>query len=562
MSIKMLVMAIVIFTCVQSLIGSQNESVIDGANASNNEVLLIFLDDVESDAIKTAGAKIGIITNKFLTAFSQEAGPIIVSASVIDNARLKQKPDETDVEKLIERYDKLVSNVNALNSAEAQEMKNIIRSFVSFDKKSAERWIIKKISAELYLLIPKIYLTEVDIAVDAVALYTEKSPITQVEQQLGLKVNHLETVTNSDTIKKPLPEPYVATYFMRALWDTANNNSRIFVTNREYYTLGNKKDILSWSVYIAGHGTMGEVVAGLSLAQFKEFLDFLEQRIRTRLLYYWSCYAAGSTAQAIYADTQSGVEKTYAFPIITQAITDAPVMGMLMRVTSQNGIPQIMYPERYDTFIDLVTTPGVIDFKKVTACFFEREFMGAAGGMLPQIKLPGLPWFLVIHEERFCSIGSILAQSRTRQLNIEKFFARKGKKAAPMAILLYSRDIPFELVIDSKTAIDMPPTMISMIPGDAAHHIKKISSSVHGTEDLIKSFMQIESLEPNKIFVIDEIASKTKCGSEIVRDIVIQLTPEQNSVYYRHNGQLFKNMQRTIEKDDSARYEQLRSSIP
>jgi hypothetical protein len=70
---------------IQPLIGAHRESAVNVANA---RALLIFLDDAESDDVKSAAERIGIITNQFITAFSQQAGPIIVSASVIDNARV------------------------------------------------------------------------------------------------------------------------------------------------------------------------------------------------------------------------------------------------------------------------------------------------------------------------------------------------------------------------------------------------------------------------------------------------------------------------------------------
>lgn len=548
----------VFFIIAQLLLGQQNEPVINEADSSNNEVLLIFLDDYEGDEITDVGMKIGAITNKFLTAFAQGAGPILVSASLIDNARLKYPPTETDVQKRIERYLELESDPNPLSSEQAQEMKNIIRSFVAFDKESAAQWIIKRVNTALYLLIPKEYLTESDIAFSDVELYAPKGPITPVELKLGLKVNHLQTVTNIDTIKKPVPAPKTAYYFTQALYNKTTNSSRIFVINQEYYALGNK-DILAWSIYIAGHGDMDAAITHLFIPQFKELLNFLEQHIRTRLFYYWSCYAAGSNAQALYADAKTGIDKTYAFPIITQATTDAPVLVSLITFTDQGDEEKnLFFRENYSELIDLVATPEELDFKKITESLMgPPENLIAALGLLPQIKLPGLPWFQVIHEDRFCSIGKILAQARTRPLNIETFFRRRGKKAAPLGILLYPQDMQFELIINSKTPAGLPPTMISMIPGKATHHIQKLSSSVHSVHELIKSFMQIDDLGPNKLFVIDEITSKAKCDPDKVQDVVIELTFDQNTVYYMHAGQLFKNMKPTTKKEDIEQYKQL-----
>jgi hypothetical protein len=97
----LMVPLIIFFAFVQSLFG-MDKTTVDTVNLSNNEVILIFLDDQESDGMTNTATKIGLITNDFLTAFHQGAGPILVSASIIDNARLKQKPKETDTQKLIE----------------------------------------------------------------------------------------------------------------------------------------------------------------------------------------------------------------------------------------------------------------------------------------------------------------------------------------------------------------------------------------------------------------------------------------------------------------------------
>ena len=143
-------------------------------------------------------------------------------------------------------------------------------------------------------------------------------------------------------------------------------------------------------------------------------------------------------------------------------------------VLSKNKL-KVKISVRYSDFLNKVTTSDIINYRELAAPFvvgFKNEH-GLELSHLPQIKFPGLPWFSVIDNDKVVNIGSILAKTRTKPLDIATFFAKKDKKADPLGILLYAETIPFELIINT---IEMP-AIISMIPGDAIHHIKKISST-------------------------------------------------------------------------------------
>lgn len=529
-----------------TLIAGQNDNIATNNNTSLNRATLVFLNDSESDDAPSAAQKMGAISIAFSLALVQQAGPIIVSASILANMRQRENPVDTSFSALMERFNTLHAQFNELNDAEIMEFKNIYRYLLPFNEDTPNLFVIKKISAELYLLIPKKYLNSLNIDEKEVAFYTDAPTLTKAELRLGMKINHLQTVTDINTIQKPLPIPPFADYFIDALH---NKKQSIFITNTEYYA-HNEKDIPLWSIYISGHGSMGGKIAALSIPQFKDFLTFLEHKIHTKLLYYFSCYAAGANHEELYKDMESAINKTYSFAIITHAITDATIRVPDIRVIIEDGNPVMTYSQRYRRFIEHVLTSEIIDYKTL-ANYFQTYDLGS---MLPQIKLPGLPWFSIIHEDRVASIGSILAKTRTKPLNIENFFARKGKKAAPLGILIYSY-IPFELIINSQTPEDLPPTIISMIPGNAIHHIKKISSSVHSVEKLITSFFQIKDLEAKKLFVIHTLTG-TGAPSHVY-NVFIELTPEKNTVYYMQDGVLHKDMVATVNETDIKSYKEL-----
>ena len=105
---------------------------------------------------------------------------------------------------------------------------------------------------------------------------------------------------------------------------------------------------IEWVIYLNGHSEYKKNIATISLQQFPLFLDFCNSRINTALLVYSSCYAAGHNATSIYRElTSAEGASVYSFPIVTQAITDAPVRSRI--VTYKNG--QLQFPYNFNAFI-------------------------------------------------------------------------------------------------------------------------------------------------------------------------------------------------------------------
>ncbi len=416
-------------------------------------------------------------------AIFEKASPLIISSSII--AELYQEYSATEFAHCKSLYNELTLSQDTLNEKDRASYRRLeVITTRPFNAEVAAEWIIKEINPSLYLLLHKSYLVEKKISEDAVTEYNDQTAVTAVEMQLGLKVNHMKTVTARD-IKKPTTEPELANYFLEAL------RENLFVHNFEY-TEEFSQYRSAWSIFILGHGMIDKSIAGISIDDFKTFLSFLEKIISTKLLYYLSCYGAGKNSASIYKTSQKGVTKTYPFAIITQALTDAAVdfQGLEMK---------------FGQFLHLATTSDCINYKEL-ATYITPDLNLRGPGSIPQIKFPGLEWFSVIDESKVASIGSILAKTRTEPLDIGTFFKKKGKQAQPLAILLYARDTPFELKIDSSGIAGNPPAIISMIPETTAFHtIKKISSRTYSTESLMNSISNIAGLEGDKTFVIEEI---------------------------------------------------------
>lgn len=510
--------------------------------------IFILLDDGESKK------KIGAITATFLKLILQQAGPILVSASIIMNPREGNPLIEKDPQILAKRYkeiDKKSPFIENLSPEDAQEKRDIILSVAAFDSQKAKHWIIKEVTNELYLLIPKNYLQNHNINPQNVEEFTEEKALTPLELKLGLKVNHMRTVSITD-IKGSWRNYFQAIlrkfrivhksweycpYFMPSVWDVQNDKSLIFVINKEYKQY-NKIPPL-WSIFIEGHGDLKKSIVGILLQDFKNFLNFLDKKIHTRLLYYASCYAAGLNSKEIYNDLEKSVDKTYPFTIITQALTDTVTGNFSVDVHFKDGTLKPKISGNYSAFFREITSADAIDYYKLGALLtpdLERGDTFEVGGLgsLAQVKLPGVEWFTVIERDKAVPIGEVLAKTRTKPLNIETFFARKGQKAKPLALLLYASDIPFELIINT----ERQPGIISMIPGDATHHIKKITSTSQSVDTIINSFFHLGIyLKPRKIFIIDEVFG---INSDVMKKIL------NSGINATNNTLLLKNITITL----------------
>jgi hypothetical protein len=324
-------------------------------------------------------------------------------------------------------------------AAQKQELASIFAYAINFDATASQHWIIKEINKSFYLLLPKKYLTNKNISSVAVQSFIPDAtqPLTEAEKALGLKINHLPTVTNLNNIKRPCPTPTFAQYFTDAL-------PSIFIPTSMYQK---QEKIPSWSLYIGGHGMTGTTICHLSLEQFKTFINFLET-IQTRLLVYSSCYAAGINLELLYTDPQTGITEPNSFAIITTALTDAFVYGVNHNTQVNNGKLTFCTDAHWQAFIREITTPDCMNYNQAIK---QLSFSTYAGTTVPQIKLPGLEWFFVIEHGNVASIGSIMAKTRTEPLHISTFFAEKrGHRAEPRGILLHAEQIPFEVIVDTK----------------------------------------------------------------------------------------------------------------
>lgn len=115
----------------------------------------------------------------------------------------------------------------------------VIYMFCYLTPTDNDTWFIKKVSDDLYLFIPKEYLKK--IGIQGNTKYIENTEITQLEEDLGLKLNHLEDINdlNINLIQKTSDKKNTI----------IKDLSRLFITKEDKV-----KNNAIWAIYLSGHG--------------------------------------------------------------------------------------------------------------------------------------------------------------------------------------------------------------------------------------------------------------------------------------------------------------------
>lgn len=232
---------------------------------------------------------------------------------------------------------------------------------------------------------------------------------------------------------------------------------------------------IRWMVYLVGHGEKDQYIAGLSLPEFRDFLDFFAKKVSTKIFIYNSCYAGGENKVYAFKDTQQQAQKTYSFPIIVTSSTDTFTFS-----------PSRYNPLRFDElFNDLSkTTSSIPDYyqilKDANALSHITNF--------PQIRLPETDYFSIAalnsikNNADYMIISRVLGQTRKKDLTIND---------SVRIVFIYSPEIPFPLRIPLTTHIQR---FVWMADADT-YHFSELDASVHFI-GLCKFFAPLSDIKP------------------------------------------------------------------
>lgn len=452
-----------------------------------------------------------------LSALYQEAGPILISTSILKNIVEIGQSDDRSAEDL----------KNAIVKAH-EKKQNVLPSRVCF---KPEQWIIKKVNDALSLMVSKKQLKFVGIDWNKVSEYIDTDLISDVELKLGLRINHLKTIGIDEIVQHGVKD--------KGAGCSADEIKVLFCKKHDYTS--KNMIIPEWYIFMNGHGSFGKGIVGIPLDNFQSLLGLFSSYINTQMLFVKSCFAMGANAKKIYEETPFGLQKQYPFPIIVLGFNDIPVSARLIYTNPHYGRPapkkpdtlsgtlpqnyvysreELDYmfyeePEEMEELVDWnsvlqITRQLDVDYDKIAKILPAMESKNT-----PQIKLPSMEWFSVIDaDKKIVSIGSILAQTKNPQVPLD---ITVRLKKDPVAILLRTDDIPFELKLDRLSRLEHIISMVSsgpMVekPDYVIHRIKKISLPAKPASKPVLEWLQLfilsGAVRGSKMFFVDEFEDK------------------------------------------------------
>jgi len=484
--------------------------------------ILTFLDDSEQS--------MQALTQFLLYALNQKAGPILVSTSLFlsiqkapsllsvanqkANApmihfnnylqKIRKKISELidkkfDAQQISAELNKELSYASNTYPGNTGSIAPLVFKTIYEDNFHWNDWIVKSVdsSKNLLLFIPKNYKNK-NYALD-MAEYKPSSklplaaPLTETEYKIGLKIDHMETVTEEQSRTLQATKFDNADYFVTSLWPRRNikdaNSSDIFVSRAEY-TRAKQYKTPRWAIFMCGHGWPNKLISFLSIQSFSDVLDFLETKINTSLLAYHSCFSSGTNTKLIYDDIKKQSAKTFSFAIAMHGVTDTPqraTVGFILpgdqeidtrMIDMENKNLALTGDSDYKSFIDNVTTMNFSNLAQAILPILKLE----SGFIVPQIRLAGKEWFNIEDvQNNIALIGNTFAKT-CKIIDLNKYFARVDpntkKSRIPKFYFLYAPIIPCELKLPAGFSPIFIPMASAKKPNSDTfiYYIQKVSS--------------------------------------------------------------------------------------
>lgn len=458
--------------------------------------LIIFLHDPQEKCVLEA------IDSTLVTALLQDAGPIVVSANLLKSI-LGLYVKEPAPQQKTGMMAKMLSRITPSFQVAMTQLNPCKRLMTQPDL--FKKWIIKEVNRDLYLMLPLSHIAA--LGIDAAKVDSQSDAVTDVELTLGLKVNHMRTLSVETIAREPFIPTPDASYFVEAL-----EKGKLFCARTDYQ---NKPQPL-WTWYITGHGAMNNSIVRLRLPAFKKMLDTTAQLINMRLLMYVSCYAAGTNQELIYRNEKSLLPTIYPFALATQSIADTRIFFDSDRF-------------KFDEFIKLPHLPD-IPYKEIIGTLFHITPDSNYIGSIAQIKLPGLEWFSPLADRKdVANIGGVMAQSRTKPLDMQKYF-----KGNPKALLIETNSVPFKIILNTPHLEYIVSTWVPL--PNHAMYIQAISSRIYTLYQILDLFMKVDR---STTFYIAQIFCLDSTGRiQEYKDILI--TPSWTCYTNKLSGRIYK----------------------
>jgi len=358
-----------------------------------------------------------------------------------------------------------------------------------------QRWLIKKACDDIYIFIPVSHL-KTNLSDTEISSVLTDNPIENslVEYKLGLKIEHMQTIAFNDLLSAPATATQSSASENHDYFYNAFGN--IFCTKTEYahainHNIIDKKFAQPlWSFCMTGHGEgKRRKIAGIKLPALKTILDFFDNSIQTQLLYYFSCYGGGQNAELLYGSGDK--EKVYSYTIVDEGNPDSASFSNAPYCFEEENSKEIKIAlsMSFGALLSMMNDPSA-SHREICNSIRDKD-----RSRLPQIKRAFSRGFNPIFEEDIIRISE-LANGKNSQTTADE-------KPNAMTLLIDQQNVTGELIINNPQIT----CALSMVPGNTAHRIKKISSTVHDEQKIRSWFETAHFLRAPKLFYIEEMGS-------------------------------------------------------
>lgn len=456
--------------------------------------LTIFLDDTEYPYV-------GSNTYEAIAAFYQQASPILISYSIMNNmlTQLELTAEEKKQEEAAAKLGRAGVSVDDADHIISYRLKkHFIQNFNPHD------WLLYQVNRDLFLFIPNAYIKSLGTLPQPTKKYSSR------ELLLGLKIDHM-TALPFETLQKLArafadnsSEDEASVYFQQALYSnqplqTYNEDySTIFITSRAYE---NKKLIPQWVIYLAGHGSLPPeaTVSGLSVPSLKYFLSFLNTKIITKILIYSSCYSAGVSLESAFKQSpENPIPDSYHFPLVTAGV------GNLTTVTSPFYTKEAQQQAVFNVNFALFFKYTMSDTPHVYEHFLPYVISGL-NYLLPDPPAPhssptileaynpeNFPLIRPAERDLFIPlvpvlhISPLMLATRIKPLDIFGYVSLKNAITKRLYIMIDVDHVPFDLILRRSAMTPIFAPSFSNHPDPAIIHLRALYSE-YNLEELFKA---------------------------------------------------------------------------
>jgi len=299
----------------------------------------------------------------------------------------------------------------------------------------------------------------------------------------------------------------------------------LFIANKHAHPYAQTR----WMVYMNGHGmnappadhweqlleekgltekkscidkrAQKHLIAGLSLVDFVDLLHFFDEKLSVKIFYYQSCYGGGDhTRLAHYYNTlgrtQAQKDLSLHFPLIAGSLSDTIVTTYPTRTRISLFFDRIEEQHAPLDYALEAITPLISHSYDLHAVTCTPLLLAPRSERFQPITLSYKNAQLPAKVSYLTHVKEITHASDSQPYTVKK----------SRAFLIAPQLITTPLIIHTYKPSKLPPALVSMVPGNAIHHIQNMT--LHGTglyNFLLYGFLHAAAQKSEKVFLIDAL---------------------------------------------------------